>query len=200
MKAFNFAVLQRGNDVHNTLFDTLKILKNHDFDLKNKNCSKITFCTLSDKIFVRSPIKPKGIPSREENLNVSLGTSIKGVVTLSQLKQCYFSKEEIMDFTVKHQREPTKTEAYPYILLEGDRLNRYIEDALCNAGLNLKKYTHVENGYRYYAKARKSFKAIDVMFEATISDLEKFEDAWFKGIGRNKTIGFGMLRVVVNEK
>ncbi|EOZ8645473.1 hypothetical protein ACQWTT_001224 [Acinetobacter baumannii] len=199
MKAYNFAFKQVGQDLHSTLFNNLKRLQNHDFDLKNENRAKLIFHSVNERIMVRSPIKPSGIDSIEENLNVEKGSKIKGVVTLSQIKQCYLSKEEIANFIKEKGREPKGKEIYPYILMTGERLDQYIINLFEKAGMLLDKFIHIENGSRYFRKTDTSFKAIDVIFEASITDLDAFEKAWYTGIGRYKTMGFGMLRVVNNE-
>jgi CRISPR/Cas system endoribonuclease Cas6 (RAMP superfamily) len=35
----------------------------------------------------------------------------------------------------------------------------------------------------------------DISFSATVGDLELFKTAWLNGIGRDKTYGFGMIRL-----
>ncbi len=38
-------------------------------------------------------------------------------------------------------------------------------------------------------------QTIDISFSATVGDLELFKTAWLNGIGRDKTYGFGMIRL-----
>ncbi|MBF4453925.1 hypothetical protein IRT38_00655 (plasmid) [Acinetobacter sp. SK-43] len=199
MKAFNFAFKQAGPDLHTTLFNNLKRLNNHDFDLKNENRAKLVFHSINERIMVRSAIKPSGITSIEETLDVEQGNRIKGTVTLSQIKQCYLSKDEIANFIKEKGREPNNKEIYPYLLMTGERLDQYIVTLFAKSGMNLEKFIHIENGSRYFKKTDTSFKAIDVVFEAKITDIQLFEKAWYNGIGRYKTMGFGMLRVINNE-
>lgn len=196
MKAYNFAFPQKGPDLHEALFNALKQKGNRDFDLKNENRTKIIFHSIADKIMVRSAIKPDGIISREEILEVTNGDQIKGIVTLSQYKQSFLSLEQIEAFTASKGRKPNKKEIYPYVLLTEDRLNEYVHNIFERAGMKLTKFIDIDSGDRHFKKNNMKFKAIDIVFEATVTDLSAFEPAWFNGIGRYKTMGFGMLRVV----
>lgn len=196
MKAYSFAFPQRGPDLHKALFNQLKEKNNHDFDQKNENRAKLIFHGIENRIMARSAIKPQGLISKEEILNVEQGSKIKGYVTLSRMKQSYLSKSEIDSFTQEKGREPSKKELYPYINLEGDRLEEYLSNLFIKAGLQMDHFIDLDNGQIHFSKTKTTFKAMDIVFEATITDLSEFEHAWFNGIGRYKTMGFGMLRVV----
>lgn len=200
LKAYNFFIPKRNNDLHGTLFSTLTLAGVKDFVPENPNRSKVQLATDGFNIICRASTQPNHpIASREEVLEVNAGDTVRGIVTLSSYKQCAFTKEETEEFKRKHNRMPTSTESHPYKMLNDDEFRDLYTKLLANAGLEITRHVVNPNpvGAFKMAKAKKFFKALDVAFEAKVTDLEKLEFVWFNGIGRVKTYGFGMIRIQV---
>lgn len=200
LKAYNFFIPKRDNDLHGTLFSTLTLAGVKDFVPTNPNRSKVQLATDGLNIICRASKEPNfPILSKPEVLNIECGNTVRGLVTLSNYKQCCFTADETAKFKAKHNRLPTSTEAHPYKILNDQEFENLYTHLLERAGLKISRHVVNQNpaGVLKMAKVKKVFKALDVAFEADVTDLEKLEFAWHNGIGRAKTFGFGMIRIQV---
>lgn len=200
LKAYHFYIPKRDNDLHGTLFATLTLAGVVDFVPHNPNRIKVQLATDGFNIICRASKQPNHpIASKEYVLDVNTGDTVRGIVTLSSYKQCAFTAEETEAFKRKHNRMPKSSESHPYKMLNEEEFCELYTRLLANAGLDVTRHIVNPNpvGAFKMAKASKFFKALDVSFEAKVTDLEKLEFAWLNGIGRAKTYGFGMIRIQV---
>lgn len=200
LNAFNFFIPKRDNDIHGTLFSTLTLAGSKDFLPNNQEGNKVQLATDGFNIICRSTLKPSGIIKViEEKIEVEEGSIIQGVVTLSNYKQCAFTKAEMESFIATHNRKPRSSESHPYRFLNDEEFTEYFISLFAKNGMELIRHFSNPNpvGTFKMAKAKKYFRANDVSFQAKITDLELFKNAWFNGIGRAKTYGFGLIRAQV---
>lgn len=200
MKAMMFMLPQQGSDLHSTLFNKLRELRINDFCPSNPERNRIVFYSNGQFIVARcsAPINSTLLPLIDENLNVEKGSRIKAIVTLNRDRQIMCSKDERVAFIEKHGRLPKSSENHKYIRMSDIQVAEYAPIILERAGLRIidlkvspspiTKISMTKRGLHY--------KPVDVSFEAEIMDLEAFSKAWYEGVGRTKTYGFGMIRAV----
>lgn len=200
MQAYLIFLPQQGNDLHGTLFNAFRHFGIKDFLPDNPDRKSIVFHTNGKHIIARAnaPLKNNQIPFVEETLDVKEGDTIRGIVTLSRDRQIMIPKEERLAFIKNNGRLPKTNENHKYIRMTDDDLNEYIPGLLAKAGLVEIKFkaTNSPLNYQLMSKRKKSFKTVDINFEAKVADLTIFEHAWLNGIGKTKTYGFGMIRAV----
>lgn len=200
MQAYLIVLPQQGNDLHGTLFNALRQAGIKDFLPENPDRKSIVFHTNGKHIIARTNgvLENSPIPMISETLNVNEGDRIRGVVTLSRDRQTMIAPEDRAAFLEKHGRLPKTSENHKYIRMTDDDLSEYIPSLFAKAGLVDVQFKPSNSplSYQQMAKRKKSFKTVDINFEAKIADLVAFEQAWFNGIGKTKTYGFGMIRAV----
>lgn len=197
MKGYIFALKKHDYDVHTTVFNLLKSLNIKHFTPSHHDPKPIVFHLNGQYIICRTNSKVDPIPVEGQELDVDGGDFIEGTVTLPRdIPKLIFNKEQVDEFILKHRRKPKYTESHKDVRLTDEQLPEYAEKILNKAGLEIHEIKFSDDGYRLISGRNKSIKAVDVHFKAKISDLSLFEQAWFNGIGRNKTYGFGMIRAV----
>lgn len=198
LSAYSFALRTQGNDLHGTLFSTLELAGIKDFTPQSPNPKKIIFHCENFYIFCRTEHKPNAMISvKEETLNVEVGSLIDVDVTLSNYRQCGLTKQEAQEYLEKHGKQATGTASRRYRLLNEEQFEEMYMRLFKQSGMKVHESSfkrHPACNFRM-SKGDKFFNALEVNVKATIEDLELFRAAWYNGIGRTKTYGFGKLRV-----
>lgn len=197
MIGFIFALRKHDYDIHSTVFNLFKALKIKDFTPNHPETKPIIFHVNGDHIICRTNAQVAGIPVKEEHFDVTSGDFIEGTVTLPRdVPKLTMTKDQFDDFLKKNGRKPKYTESHKYTRLTDEQLPEYALNILVKAGLEIQEIKFSDGAYHLISGRGKSLKAVDVHFKAQIKDFPLFEQAWFNGIGRNKTYGFGMLRAI----
>lgn len=182
LSAYKFAINRNSPDAHGQLFQFFK-----DKNIVDFTENKLVFIASESFILVRCSKEIVGIPSVNEV--VELNDKIKGNVLLSTLVQKRFYSNG------------SSTQKYVNLSENKTWLNEHITNLLEKAGLKNIKFTYSRSsGVLALQKIRKTLlPVIDVEFEADIENASLLEKSWLNGIGRQKTYGLGMLRVMRND-
>lgn len=200
MKAALFMLPQQNNDLHSTLFNTLRELGIKDFLPSNPDRKRIVFYSNGKFIVARfsSPVEQSQIPVIEETLDVKQGSQITAIVTLNRDRQILIPKEEREAFIAAKGRLPKSSENHKYIRMTDEDLAEYAPALLGKAGLKIIELKIAPSPITKILMKKHGlyYKPVDVSFKAEITDIEAFTKAWYEGVGRTKTYGFGMIRAV----
>lgn len=197
MKGYIFALKKHDYDLHSTVFNLLKANGIKNFTPEYHNTQPIVFHVDGQYIICRTTSAVEKIPVQVQELDITDNDVIKGIVTLPRdLPKLLMDKNQFDEFIEKNGRKPKYSESHKYVRLADEELPEYANKLLQKSGLIVDEMKFTDNGYRLISGRNKSLKAVDVHFKATVQDLTLFEKAWFGGIGRNKTYGFGMIRAV----
>ena len=201
MQAYLIVLPKQGNDLHGTLFNALRQVGIKDFLPENPDRKSIVFHANGKHIIARinGVLENSPIPMISETLNVNKGDRIRGVVTLSRDRKVLIAPKDRAALIEELGRLLKTNENHKCIRMTDDDLNEYIPYLFAKAGLVDVQFKPSESALNHHrlTKRNKSFKTVDINFEAKIADLGAFEQAWVKGIGQSKTYGFGMIRAVV---
>lgn len=197
MKGYIFALKKHDYDLHTTVFNLMKAYKIKHFTPEHPETKPLVFHLNGEYIICRTTSKVDPIPVQVQELEVEKNEVIEGTVTLPRdIPKLVMNKAQFEEFIQKKGRKPKYSETHKYMRLTDEELPDYANKLLQKSGLDVLEMKFSDNGYRLISGRNKSLKAVDVHFKATIQDITQFEQAWFNGIGRNKTYGFGMIRAI----
>lgn len=200
MKASLLMLPQQNSDLHSTLFNMLRQLGIKDFLPNNVDRKRIVFHSNGKFIVARlsEPLDQAVVPLIEENLDVQNSDHITAIVTLNRDRQIMISPEERKLFQERFNRLPKSSESHKYIRMTDDDLIEYVPKLLEKAGLKVGELKITESPLPKITMKKRGFyyKPVDISFSAEIIDITAFSKAWYEGIGRTKTYGFGMIRAV----
>lgn len=197
MKGFIFALRKQNYDYHSTVFNLLKSLNIKDFTPNHTDSKPLLFHVNGQYIICRTSAEVAGIPLTEQVLEVDVGDLLEGTVTLPRdTPKITMDKQQFDEFVKNKGRKPKYAESHKYTRLTDDEIPKYATKLLEKAGLDIQELKFTDGGYHLISGRGKSIKSVDIHFTVKVHDLAQFEQAWFNGIGRNKTYGFGMIRAV----
>lgn len=172
MKHYIFA-LKPAMDAHKLVMDTLHSTGQ---DWKTEPVRKLQFANLGNAIVVRTNQAPTGIPCKTETRDFADGQSVSILVILPAQKRAreYRSAPAIR----------TKSEMIEYATALLAAHGAAIDTIDCKPAdsVTLKKDKRIA-----------VVSAMQIIATATITDSQSFGIAYDQGIGREKSLGFGMM-------
>lgn len=197
MKSYIFALKRQNYDIHGTVFNLLKAYNIKDFTPNNPNKKPITFYDNGDYIVCRTNAMVSNIPMQVEEVNFNEGDELEMHVNLPRVyPKSILNKQQIDEFIKEKNRKPKHSEAFQYKILSDDEVVSYATDVLQRAGLEAKDLKVFDGRFYLVTGRNKALKSAEIRFRAKVIDVKALENAWFVGVGRNKTYGFGTLRVI----
>lgn len=177
-------------DIHNYVFRQM-IKKNK---VNTFLSTKVIFFTNGTHICLRTTATDEHIPMSTETFNLSLGQKITGKVMIPLNRECGFSSQEIEEYKEIHGEAPKGNKGKKRKNLTVEEATQFTLTALEKKGLSQVSFTKSEPGPELQILKFK-VDTVDLEFTAVVEDLIEFEQGWLHGVGRDKTFGFGMIRL-----
>jgi hypothetical protein len=198
LDSYLFAFERNSNDIHSQVFNTLKDSKIIDFTNKAIDKKPILLFATAQQIICRTNAHVVGISTKESRLEVELDDHLKGILTIPMdLPRMVMNMEQVAEYIKEHNKKPKYNQTHKYYRMNEEQAKEYALNQLNKAGLEvLEDLRLIDVGKRQVSGTKKVIKAMDVGFRAKITDLDKLKFAWFHGVCRNKTYGFGMIRAI----
>lgn len=197
MKSYIFALRKQDYDLHSTVFSLFKALNIRDFTPNHPDKKTILFYANKQFIICRTNGQIDGIPLKEEFCDFKKNEMITGSITLPRdTPKSIMTKAQFDAYVEKHGRKPKYSQQVKYHRLLDEEIPEYATRLLNTAGLEIQQLKFNDGSDFAVSGRNKAIRSVDIHFDAKIVDIDAFKNAWFNGIGRNKTYGFGMLRVV----
>lgn len=156
--------------------------------------SKIIYFTNGQHICIRTLASDELIPMATESYDLTLGQTISGQVMVPLNRECSFTAKENEEYIAEHGVPPKGNSGKKRRNLTSDEAIDFITTALLNKGLSDLEITDYTSGPQINIM-NFTVDTIDIAFTAKATDLELFQTAWLHGVGRDKTYGFGMIRL-----
>lgn len=175
LKSWLIAIPQQGNTAHMQLFTKLKADK-QDWSSREGN-RLVQFVVINGIIIARVNQMPIEIPSVEYKIEVKNKQKVKLVIRWMRNN---------------NKRKP------PYTVTpqSDEKIMQSVSESLQQNGVNVESIDVVDVTPEIMFAKNKYIKlpAVDVGVIGEIQDVNKFAQAWYRGLGRYKTYGFGMIR------
>ncbi|WP_436659651.1 hypothetical protein [Acinetobacter sp. P1(2025)] len=192
-----FAIRKTSSDLHTKVFDTLRNAGIAEFS--KEGGQKIIFASKEERIVARVACELPSVKTIREELDVAKGSRIKFLLTLPTEVVRAYPSERNREFMRLNNRMPSYRESHTTVFYEADspEYKEYVLGLLGRNGLtDISIDSLLYHAPVYVSKKNRVVHCCDVVATATISDFEVFSTAWFNGVGRLKTYGFGMIRAV----
>ncbi|HFG7030432.1 TPA: type I-E CRISPR-associated protein Cas6/Cse3/CasE [Acinetobacter baumannii] len=155
----------------------------------SKNHRMVQFVELEDYIFARLNDAPTSLRSKKLALNIKEKEKVQIVVNFPGVFEARTSKDQ-----------NGKEIFLPRKYLSNSEKLEYAKNILeCKGGVLLESIALTENDNRtvHFRKRGKSISLLsyEVRVIASVKDIKLFKNAFYNGLGKRKTWGFGMLRV-----
>ena len=158
-------------------------------------CSaKVIFFTDGKHIYLRTCVSDVKIPMAKEYIEFSHGQQITGKIMVPLNRECSFNRQEIEEYISVHGEKPKGNSGKKRKNLTADEAAEFTKNALSSKGLLDVTIIEQQCGPQL-SILNIPVQTRDISFSATVGDLVLFKTAWLNGIGRDKTYGFGMIRL-----
>lgn len=156
--------------------------------------AKVIFYTDGKHIYLRTCVSDSKIPMAQENIELEHGQKITGKIMVPLNRECSFNRQEIEEYIAEHGAPPKGNSGKKRKNLTAIEASDFIQNALsCKGLVNVSVFEKHDGPQLRILNI--PVKTIDLSFSANVEDLELFKTAWLNGIGRDKTYGFGMIRL-----
>lgn len=187
LKGYLFALPKRGNDLHSQVFKALKTAHVSQFTKE-----KLQLCAVDDLIICRSnnPVENGKIATVVESYTFSEGDKVPFTISLTPKVEVALRDETGRFYHPKRSK-------YVSMDPESEDFKEYLTTLFEKHGMSrITSLLIQEEPLVYVNKAHRCFPCAKIVGETRITNEEKFANAFQRGIGRQKTYGFGMLRVI----
>lgn len=169
-------------NAHDQLYDAFKPLRDDWYQAQGDENRRIQFIQKDDALLCRSSVEPKGLPFKQNEIEITDGEKIKIVVRLPAMRR--LKKNEI-------------TRSVP---IKQEDKDDYYSAILNRNGMEVDVIDweeRRENTVFFTNKKKKvTIPVDDVVAIVTITDAEDFIKSMQQGVGRYKTYGCGMIEIL----
>ena len=130
----------------------------------------------------------------KETYELALNQVITGKVMVALNRECSFTRQEIEEYIAINGSQPKGNSGKKRKNLTAEEAITFTKSALSKKGLTNVNILSYRSGPRLNIM-KIDVETMDIEFSGTVHDLREFESAWLYGIGRDKTYGFGMIRL-----
>lgn len=182
--SYNFVLPRHPKmDDHSHLF---RVLKSNGIHKQSTDDFRIQFVTKQGYIFCRSPLELPNIPSKVQAHQFEPNQTIQLAVVMSNKQRHY-------------RFENGLTKEFSRTLVSPIEISEYFTKFFKKHGLEISALESKNAPSQFVNPLKKpsfTISCLDLVFTAKIVDLNLFLKAWTVGVGRQKTYGLGMLRVI----